>query len=178
MIISYLLTILLLLVVAYTSYTDFKYTKIYNKFLLIVWFIALSLHIVQDTWGSSLQGFVIAFFIFFVIYLFKMTSAGDVKLFSVLGAIVANIQVIGYAFIFFMVCQLVIGVIGLMKQAEFRPKKIIALLKLDLIGFMNKTEPAIQPIRFPAAFFIGASVVLAHVTISIGGSRHIIGHIL
>lgn len=158
-----LLVLLLLFTIAYTSYTDFKYTKIYNKFLLIVWFVALGLHIIQGTWWLSLQGFLIAFFVLLTIYLFRMTSAGDVKLFGVLGAIVANIQVIGHAFILFMMCQLIIGVVGLMKQAGFRPKRILSLLKFDLIGFLSETGPAIQPIRFPAAFFIGISVIFAYI---------------
>ncbi|WP_228441652.1 prepilin peptidase [Novibacillus thermophilus] len=158
-----LLLLLLGFAVAYTSYTDFKYFKIYNKVLLFILGLAIMLHVLQGTWRASIETLAVSFTIFFVIYLIKMTSAGDVKLFAVLGSITADIRMMGLAFILYMTGHLLIGIVHLVKQADYKPGQILTLLIQDVRGFVSKTGSGIQPVRFPAAFLIGMSVIVAGV---------------
>lgn len=150
--------ILLTVIVLFSSYTDLKYRKIYNKFLLPCLIVSLGLHALDGTLIASLIAMTVAFLFFFLAYVFGMTSPGDVKLFAVTGSVVANMAVITSAILAYMLIQLGMAVYALVKVYVKEKMSVGFVLKRDLMGFITKTGSAIQPIRFPGAVVIGGSV--------------------
>jgi len=57
---------LLTILVIGTSYTDWKYRKIYNKFLLVCLMISLTFHAIDGTFIDSIFTMTMAFFSFFL----------------------------------------------------------------------------------------------------------------
>lgn len=87
-----------------------------------------------------------------------MTSPGDVKLFAVIGSVVANGTIVTSAILAYMVIQFGMAVYALGKVCVKEKMSIGFVLKRDLTGFITKTGSAIQPIRFPGAVLIGGCV--------------------
>ncbi|MFD1362711.1 prepilin peptidase [Lentibacillus salinarum] len=149
---------LLTVMVLITTYTDLKYRKIYNKFLLPCIILSLLLHTINGTLVDSFIAMAFAFAFFFLAYIFGMTSPGDVKLFAVAGSIVANFTIVAAAIVAYMLIQFGMAIYAMVKACRRKKMSLLAVLKQDAIGFTTKTGSVIQPIHFPGAVLIGASV--------------------
>ncbi|MFD1363094.1 prepilin peptidase [Lentibacillus salinarum] len=149
---------LLTVMVIVTTYTDFKYRKIYNKFLLPCIILSLLLHTIHGTLTDSLIAMAFAFAFFFLAYIFGMTSPGDVKLFAVAGSVVANFTIVAAAIVAYMLIQFGMAIYAMIKACRKHNMSPLTILKQDAIGFTTKTGSVIQPIHFPGAILIGASV--------------------
>lgn len=149
---------LLTVMVIVTTYTDLRYRKIYNKFLLLCIILSLLLHAIDGTLIQSLIAMVFAFVFFFLAYIFGMTSPGDVKLFAVAGSVVANFTIVVAAIVAYMLIQFAMAIYAMVKACYKHKMSPFAILKQDAIGFATKTGSVIETIHFPGAVVIGASI--------------------
>ena len=169
MVIDALLFLTLLFLVCVTSYTDWKSRRIPNKVLLMALVPAFALHTINGTLWPALQSMVICFGTGFLFYATRIVhiSPGDVKLLAVLGAITADLGTMLLCWFFFSLFHLGVAIWALWRETKFRPKAMLRTLKLDFIGFVSRTAPAIQPVQLPAAIPIGVGAVLAHFLASV-----------
>jgi prepilin peptidase CpaA len=75
------------------TYMDVRYRRIPNNLVLIILIGGLALNAVFDGWQglvTSLTGSAIAFGIMFLFHIFGTMGAGDVKLFSAIGAVLGR----------------------------------------------------------------------------------------
>ncbi|GKX67421.1 A24 family peptidase [Inconstantimicrobium mannanitabidum] len=82
--------ILLFIIVSLAMYTDIKENKIKNKHLIIPLVLGIVLSFISggvEGMKDSLLGMIIPIGIFFVVFLFRMFGAGDIKLYCTIGAI-------------------------------------------------------------------------------------------
>src|SRR5699024_5431490 len=100
-------------------------------------------------------------FFFFFVYVFCMTSPGDVKLFGTIGSVVANMKVITMAIFFYALIQMVMAIYSLTKACQRVQLSTWAVLKQDIICYVTKTGSLIQPIYFPCAIVMGLSVIVS-----------------
>ncbi len=109
--IFFLIPVILLGII--TSYSDIKYGKIRNKWIIIFGIFGICANFIIFlnyyidgilNWSYALafvSNFVIAFFVSFILYYFDIWSAGDGKLFTVFAILVPlSIYSIGYVKIF------------------------------------------------------------------------------
>lgn len=92
--------IVLLGVLAYSTYTDLKENKIKNKAILFLMFFGLISNVLFETDVSSLEMFLatlVPFIVFFPFYATHHFRAGDIKLFCAVGT------VCGSEFIFYTI---------------------------------------------------------------------------
>lgn len=152
---------LFLVVVLLTAYSDFKAHKIYNKILLPAILCALVLHSLAGHFFAFLFATLMAFSLFFLVYVFGLTSPGDVKLFAVLGGITGSVPVVQKAFVFCALIQFGIALYALIKACMRHKMSPLQAIKADILGYFTKTGSVIQPIRFPAAALIGLSFCIS-----------------
>lgn len=157
-VVNLLLFVLLTGMVVVTIYTDLKYRKIYNKFLLPCLTLSLAIHFYDGTLSSSLIAMMVAFSFFYLAYCMRMTSPGDVKLIAVMASVVADIHIVGAGIVLYMGIQFLIAIYALVRTCMKQKMSPKAVLKHDAIGFATKSGPVIEPIHFPGAVLIGGSV--------------------
>lgn len=143
-----------------TAWTDIKYRKIYNKVLVPAWALALIWHGLNGMWLDSLKASGLAFFLFFLVYMMNLTSAGDVKYYAVLGAVMASVQTVVLSFLTYTVMYLAVAVYAGMKSVKWNIPAFFVLLKRDAFAFMARSGPVMEPVRFPAAVLISISVII------------------
>lgn len=147
------------------AYTDIKYNKILNQWillgLLIAFFLYLYLWIYKDA-GQYVVGLiingVIAFIIGYLLWYFKLWSAGDAKLFTVF-ALLMPFDFYSKSFIYFfpsfnlminlfmplLMVLVILAIISTIKEIFFARKKIINLLKIpNLKQFIKLTYAIFQ----------------------------------
>ncbi|GGK33306.1 hypothetical protein GCM10010965_27680 [Caldalkalibacillus thermarum] len=146
--------------VAVTTYTDLKYRKIYNKTLVPVALAALVYYAVDGRFLESLLALLFAFFVFFLVYVFGMTGAGDVKLFATWGALSANTTVVGLAFLIYTFVHLTVSLVLLARHVLKNKVSVITVLKQDLLAFVTRS-PGVVKFSFPGAVLINLVFVLA-----------------
>lgn len=156
--VNLLLFVLLTGMVAVTVYTDLRYRKIYNNFLVPCLILSLAIHVYGGTLSSSLIAMMVAFSFFYLAYCMGMTSPGDVKLIAVMASVVAEIRIVGAGIVLYMVIQFLIAIYALVRTCFKQNMSPQAVLKHDVIGFATKTGPVIEPIHFPGAVLIGGCV--------------------
>ena len=169
MVVDALLFLTLFGLVTVTCYTDWKSRRIPNKALIVALVCALVLHGINGTIFPALQTMVVCFGMAFLFYVTRIVhiSPGDVKLLAVLGAIAADLRTMLMCWFFFSLFHLMVAIWVLWRETRFRPKAMLRTLKLDFIGFVSRTAPAIQPVQLPAAIPIGVGAVLAHFLASV-----------
>jgi|SRR5690625_3682324 len=155
------IALLLVILVMGTSYTDWKYRKIYNKYLFICLITSFILHTINGTLIESVFTMTVAFFFFFLVYMFGMTSPGDVKLFGTIGAVVANMKVVTMTILLYMLIQLGIAIYAMVRASVRERISLWEVFKQDLIGYATKNGSVIQPIYFPGGILIGFSVLVS-----------------
>jgi len=148
---------LFLAVVLITTYSDLKVHKIYNKILLPAILCALVLHSMAGQFIAFVFSTMMAFSLFFLVFVFGLTSPGDVKLFAVLGGITGSISVVQKAFVICAIIQFIIALYALIKACRRQKISPYQVIKADVMGYLTKSGSVIQPIRFPAAALIGLS---------------------
>lgn len=132
---------------------------------MLVPFLVVSLifHGLDHNLSDAFRAMFIAFFLFLLVYAMRMISAGDVKLFAVCGAIVADTDTVMLAFVFYAAFVAGVGITVALKEVKGNVLALIPLIKRDLFGFITRTGPAIKPVRFPAAIVIGISVLISYI---------------
>lgn len=86
----YLTHLVLLGLLIISSYTDWKYRKIYNKVTVTCFVAGLLLSVLYDfpgSLGNALLASSLAFGIFFIMFTLRQMGGGDVKLVTAIGAL-------------------------------------------------------------------------------------------
>lgn len=86
----YLAHLILLGLLIISSYTDWKYRKIYNKVTVTCFLAGLLLSVLYDfpgSLGNALLASSVAFAIFFIMFTLGQMGGGDVKLATAIGAL-------------------------------------------------------------------------------------------
>ena len=135
--------------------TDIYRGKVYNKFIILSFFLSIANHFVFLQGISSLKmGLfvaIIAFFIMLPLYVTKMLGGGDLKLFVVL-ALNLTIASLLNTFIFSLVWGLVLGVVMIISK-----NKVKSFFS-NILGFLtlNRPEQAqLHTIPYTVAIFLG-----------------------
>lgn len=123
-------------------YMDIRYRRIPNKQVLTILLCGVALNSFFGAWTgllTSLLGIALAFGLMFVLHVFGTMSAGDVKLFAAIGA------VLGSSFVFqtFVIVALTGGVLAIFKMVYMR-RAVATMLRVVqfFIGFLpGQTVP-------------------------------------
>ncbi len=115
---KYLFYILTIIMCIIACYTDFKFSKIRNKYVLPFILIGVVLNSIiygLDGTKSSFLGIVIPFVIFLLFFAIRMLGGGDIKLFMAIGSLL-GFPIIIYIIIYSFICTGILGVFVLIKK--------------------------------------------------------------
>ncbi|MDY4079307.1 MAG: prepilin peptidase [Clostridium sp.] len=159
--------VLLIVITAVSAYTDLKENKIRNKYLLPSLILAFILSFAYDGLKgikASIIGAIIPIVIFYVFYVMRALGAGDIKLYSVIGAIMGN-KFLLYNILYTMIAGGIISIVLLIKNKNLISRLktffnyMISFFKTGLILEYSNNE---KGARFPfgIAIFFGTLVQL------------------
>lgn len=121
------------------AYTDLKYHKIKNKYIMPFVLLGIMLQVYQAGFkglANGLWALFIPLLILFPLFLLRMLPAGDIKLFGAIGAI-TGLPFVAHTFIYGFFIAAFYGVLLLIRQGIFLERMTYFyryILKLILTG--------------------------------------------
>ncbi|MDQ2085702.1 prepilin peptidase [Herbivorax sp. ANBcel31] len=163
--------VLLSLTVILSVYFDYKYSKIKNFIVYPAILLGLLTNLIMsgtDGFKDSLLGIIVPFIILFLFYALRFLGAGDVKLFSAIGAVMGLrfiIYCMAYSFLFGGFLALII----MIKRKNFskRFKKLFLYLKylftvMKFEEYQEFDEDKSGVFRFSYAVLGGVIITIIH----------------
>lgn len=125
-------TSLLVFITAIAAITDIKFRRVFNAHLVVMLLaIFLRVSVPVNSGGISLYGFILPFVIHYIPFKLRLVSAGDVKLFMVIG-LLSGVEFIAVSM---MISYLIGGVVALAMMIH--KKCLLSKMRLLYLYFMS-----------------------------------------